>query len=121
MFECFGATKSARHQFGVPSPFSICWRRKWNRLRIFRPRFIGVKLHVIAYPIRREETINAVRPDQFFADDLLQQLLRVGKQFARFLAVFLVVQYGRITSPQFPSVEKWRPVNERNELFQINR
>ena len=26
----FGAMKSARHQFGVPSPFSICWRRKWN-------------------------------------------------------------------------------------------
>ena len=29
----FGAMKSARHQFGVPSPLSICWRRKWNVVR----------------------------------------------------------------------------------------
>ncbi len=26
----FGAMKSARHQLGVPSAFSICWRRKWK-------------------------------------------------------------------------------------------
>ena len=30
-----GAMKSARHQFGVPSPFSICWRRKWNVVKTF--------------------------------------------------------------------------------------
>ena len=104
---CFGATKSARHQFGVPSPFSICWRRKWNVVRTFAARFVRVKLHVIAYPVRREKSINTARLDQFFADDLLQQLLRVGKQFARLFAVFLMLKNFRINAAQFPGMEKW--------------
>ena len=55
-----------------------------------RPRFVGVKLHVVADPVRRKKSINAARLDQFLADHFLQQLLRVGKKFARLLAVFLV-------------------------------
>ena len=84
------------------------------------PRFVRVKLHVVAHPVRREETINTVRPDQFLADDLIQQLLRVGKQLARLLAVFLMLKNLRIHTAQFPGVEKRRPVNERNEVFQFD-
>ena len=71
MFECwmlsaFGAIKSARHQFGVPSPFSICWRRKWNvGSERLRARFVGVKFHVVAHPVRREKSVNAARLEQF--------------------------------------------------------
>lgn len=101
------------------SLFNLLAQKKKRRQHL-RPRFIGVKFHVVAHPVRREETINTPRLNQFFADDLLQQLLRVGKQFARLFAVFLVVQNGRITSPQFPGMEKRRPVNERDEVFQFD-
>ena len=56
-----------------------------------RPGFVRVKLHVVAHPVCREKSINAARLDPFLADHFIQQLLRIGKKFARLLAVFLVV------------------------------
>ena len=71
--------------------------QKMERRQHLAARFVGVKLHVVAHPVRREKTVNTVRLDQFLADDLLQQLLRVGKQFARLLAVFLMLKNLGIT------------------------
>ena len=79
------------------------------------PRFIRVQFHIVARPVRREEAIHAARLDQFFTHHLFQERLRVGKQLARLFAVFLVLEDLRINPAQLPSVEKRRPVNERDE------
>ena len=42
-------------------------------------RVIGVKLHVVADGVRREEAIDSAELKQFFADDFIQQLLRIGE------------------------------------------
>ena len=108
----FGAMKSASDWFGSPSFFSICCRRKWNVRQHLRPRFVGVELHVVAHRIRREETVNRARGEQFFADDFVEQLLRIREELARLLAVFFVLQDRRITPAQFPRVEERRPIDE---------
>ena len=69
-------------------------------------RFVGVKFHVVADPVRREQSINPARLNQFPADDLFQQLLRVGEKFARLFAVFFVLKNLRDKRPRNSQVWK---------------
>src|SRR5437867_4867967 len=57
---------------------------------------VGVNLDVIAHPVCRKETVGRAGAEQFFSDDFLQKLLRIGEQLARFFAVPLVAQDCRI-------------------------
>ncbi len=81
-----------------------------------RSGFIRVKFDVIANPVCRKKSVDAARLQQFTADNFPQQLLRVGKEFARFLAVFLVLENLRINAAQFPNVKERRPVNEFDQI-----
>lgn len=84
-------------------------------------RFVGVNLHVVADAVRGEESVNTARREQFFADDFGQHLLRIDEELARFLAMLLVIEDGRINAAQFPRVEERCPVNERGEVFEADR
>src|SRR6185503_9764483 len=81
---------------------------------------IGEKLHVIADTVGGEEAKDAARLDELVVDDAGEQLLGVSEEFARFLAIFFVLQDGGVTAPEFPSVKEGRPIDERNECGQGN-
>ena len=83
-----------------------------------RARRVGVQFDVVAGAIRGEQSIDAARLQQSLADHLFEQFPGVGEKFARFFAVPLVIQYGRIPPAQFPGVEERRPVDERDEVLQ---
>src|SRR5437867_13061680 len=80
----------------------------------FCARFVGIKLNVITDAVRREKTVDRAGGEQLFGDDFVQQFLRILEQFPG----FWIVQNRRITAAQFPSVEKWGPVNERRKFLQ---
>lgn len=42
-------------------------------------RFVGVKLHVVADGVRREEAVDRAELEQFSGDDFVQQLLGIGE------------------------------------------
>ena len=83
-----------------------------------RPRFVGVNFHVVADGVRGKQSIDGAKLQQFLRDDFVEKFLRVGEQFARFFAVLFMLKNFGINAAQFPGVEKWRPVDQRHEVFQ---
>ena len=78
-------------------------------------RFVRVELHVLTDAIGGEQSIDTAWLKQLLADNFVEQLLRVGEEFAGFLAMFLVVQDCRIAAAQFPGVEERGPIDEGDE------
>ena len=77
---------------------------------------VAVKLDVVTDPVGGKEAIDAAGLQKFPACNFIEQLLRVGEEFASLLAVSFVVENGRVTAAQLPGVEEGRPVDERNEV-----
>ena len=80
--------------------------QEMERGQNFCARFVRVKFHVVADAIGREQAINAARLEQFLVDDFFQQFLRVVKQLARLLTVFLMLQNRRINARAIPRCER---------------
>ena len=77
-----------------------------------RARLVSVKLHIIADGVRGKEAIDPASDQESLGHDFFQQLLRFSEKFARFLAVFCVIENSRMPPAQFPRVKKRRPVDE---------
>src|SRR2546423_9614048 len=90
--------------------------KEMKRRQHLGSRFVGVKLDVVADAVRGKQTIDASWMKPFPAYDLVEQLLRVGKEFASFFAMFLVVQDCWIAAAQLPGVKKRRPIDEGDEV-----
>ena len=73
---------------------------------------VGVELDIVAHGVGGEEAINAARGEQFPADDVVQQFLRVLEELPG-LGLF---QDGRVAPAQLPGVEERRPVDEGDEV-----
>src|SRR5688572_7500746 len=86
-----------------------------------RAGFISIKLDVITHGVCGEKTVDAAEREEFFANDLVEQLGSVFEEFTRLLAVLLVLKNCRIAPPQFPGVEEWRPVDEPGNLLESDR
>ena len=54
--------------------------------------------------------------EQSLAHNLVEQFPGVDEKLARFFAMPLVVEDGGVAAPEFPGVEKRRPVDERDEV-----
>ena len=78
-------------------------------------RRVRVELDVVAHAIRREKTGHAARGELLLADDFMQQLLRVVEKLLGLGPDGFVLEDARINALQLPGVEKWRPVDQRNQ------
>src|SRR5207344_414166 len=68
--------------------------------------------------VRRPESVRAARLDRTVLDDLVEELVRVGEQLARLLAVARVLEDLRERAFQLPGREEEGPVEVRPELLQ---
>ena len=106
-----GAMKSTSERQGsLPSRFA-CWRRKWKRVEGFGARVVAVELDVVADGVGVEEAVDAAGGDELLGDDAVEELLAVGEDLPRLLAVPLVFEDARIDALQSPGVEERRPVD----------
>src|SRR5207244_10697985 len=76
-----------------------------------RGRGIAEKIDIIAGCVLGPEREYTARGQRLFGKDSVQNFLRVIKQLSRLRADRRVVENRRISSAQFPCVEKWRPID----------
>ena len=81
-------------------------------------RVVGEQFHIVADAVRREKTVRALGREQFFADDAVEQFLRVVEQLLSLVADGCVVENFRVTPLQLPRVEERRPVDVLNQRLQ---
>jgi hypothetical protein len=86
--------------------------------QLLGPRHIGVDDDVVAVAVGRIKTVDSFGTEEFFVDDLLQQLQRVGEQLARRRAAHRIIEQLRIATAHFPGMKKGRPVDKWHQLGQ---
>ncbi len=77
-----------------------------------RPRFIDINLDVIANAVGREQTINSPCLEPFLLNNLGEKFLSIIEKFPGFWADLFVLENRRITSPQFPGMKEWGPIDK---------
>src|ERR1051325_6530204 len=87
----------------------------------FTPRLIFVDFNVITIRTGRPDSVNSSRNQPFLSANSFEERFRVLKQFSCLLADGGVIENGWVTSPQFPGMEKRRPINIWNQVPQSNR
>src|SRR5512143_347967 len=78
---------------------------------------IAIELNIVPDPRRCKEPVDTLGPQQAFLDNALEQLLRVIEQLLGPDPDRGILKNRGIASIEFPGVKKWRPVDERDQLF----
>src|SRR5206468_12946050 len=95
---------------GLAGPFVHLLAQEMEGGQDLAAVFVGVKLDIVADWVGGEEPIDRASEEEVFADDFIQQLLRVLEEFLGFRSF----QNRRIAPAQFPRVEEGGPVYQRN-------
>mmetsp|Transcript_10965 Transcript_10965/g.20033 ORF Transcript_10965/g.20033 Transcript_10965/m.20033 type:complete len:217 (+) Transcript_10965:3918-4568(+) len=88
-------------------------------------RFISKNVHIFSIftLVGREHAYNALQAHAFVFDNLIQQCLGIVKKLFCFATNSFVIKDFRvspvwITPSEFPGLEEWIPVNERDNIFE---
>src|SRR3954468_10062506 len=77
----------------------------------FSAVLVSVNINVVADGICRPKSVNAARCQEIFRCNALKKFLRISEQSARLSADLWVIENRRVTSTQFPRMEKRRPID----------
>src|SRR5260221_676804 len=82
------------------------------------PRFVAVYLDIVTGTIGRPEPVNSFGSDKATVHDVLKEFLCIFKQLVSLGTHRWIVENRRESSTQFPSMEKWRPIDVRNQFIE---
>src|SRR5260221_859859 len=82
------------------------------------PRFVAVYLDIVTGTIGRPEPVNSFGSDKATVHDVLKEFLCIFKQLVSLGTHRWIVENRRESSAQFPSMEKWRPIDVRNQFIE---
>src|SRR5260370_28665289 len=82
------------------------------------PRFVAVYLDIVTGTIGRPEPVNSFGSDKATVHDVLKEFLCIFKQLVSLGTHRWIVENRRESSAQFPSMEKWRPIDVRNPFIE---
>src|SRR5260370_32417071 len=81
-------------------------------------RFVAVYLDIITGTIGRPDPVDSFGSDKAAVHDVLKEFLRIFKQLVSLGTHLWIIENRRESSTQFPSMEKWRPIDVRNQFIE---
>src|SRR5258707_5789414 len=81
-------------------------------------RFVAVYLDIITGTIGRPDPVDSFGSDKAAVHDVLKEFLRIFKQLVSLGTHLWIIENRRESSAQFPSMEKWRPIDVRNQFIE---
>src|SRR5438270_13295677 len=95
----------------LPGGFLHLLAQKIKRRKLFRSRFVRIKIDIVAHGVCRPKSVNSSRRERIFCDDRVEKFLGVIKKLARLFANYRIIEDRRITSTQLPGMEERRPID----------
>src|SRR5258708_15762220 len=81
-------------------------------------RFVAVYLDIITGTIGRPDPVDSFGSDKAAVHDVLKEFLRIFKQLVSLGTHLWIIENRRESVQQFPSLEKWRPIDVRRQFIE---